>query len=115
MDTSKTSFGLGQIANETPEWANWIFRGWFIISIAFIGWASAVGIFDKATVNVITTTVTLLLNPIMYGFSKLFGIVPDQAEPGAPLVADKQVTDEGTKAIDPVIIKAPDVIEPVVE
>lgn len=120
MDTSKTKFGFNQLSNETPEWANWIFRGYFIISKAAVGYIAGLTALKELNMSLLTLTVTLLtinllLDPIMYGFSKLFGIVPDQAEPGAPLVADKQVTDDGTKAIDPVVVKAPEIVEPVVE
>lgn len=109
-DTSKTGFGFDQIVNETPEWANWIFRGWFIISKAIIGYLGTLmaikGIsISLTTFLVISATISMLGDPIMYGFSKLFGIVPEQAEPGAGLVADKQITDGGTKAVNPVVVE----------
>lgn len=111
-DTSKTSFGLDQVNNETPEFANWIFRGYFIISKAAIGWIAAVGLFPTKTQFVVVTTVSLLLDPIMLGFSKLFGIVPVQADDSKPLVADHQIDDKGDiQAIKPVVLPAQDVTQ----
>lgn len=100
MDKSKTNFGLDQVNNPTPEFANWIFRGYFIISKAAIGYicgisaAGALAIPVK-TMLLYTLTVSLLLDPIMYGFSKLFGIVPDQVDPNKPFVASQQIDDKG--------------------
>jgi hypothetical protein len=110
MDKSKTSFGFSQISNQTPEWANWIFRGWFIISKAAIGYLGTLmaikGInIPLTTFLVISATITMLGDPIMYGFSKLFGIVPDAPDPSKPLIADTQVDDKGnTKAINPIVV-----------
>lgn len=111
-NTSTVKFGLGQVNNETPEWANWIFRGWFIISKAVVGYIAALAALKElnisiTTLMVITLTINLLLDPIMYGFSKLFGIVPDQADSSSPFIADKQVTPEGdVKNINPVALPA---------
>lgn len=75
----EVKFGLGQIKNPTPEMANWIFRGYFIISKAVIGWLGGLSAAHAINVSVttmllVTLTVSLLLDPIMLGFSKLFGI-----------------------------------------
>lgn len=77
--TGDVKFGLGQIKNPTPEMANWIFRGYFIISKAVIGWLGGLSAAHAVNVSVttmllITLTVSLLLDPVMLGFSKLFGI-----------------------------------------
>lgn len=105
MDKSKVGFGLDQVNNVTPPFANWIFRGYFIVSKAFIGWMAAVGIFTPHELFVTLTTVNLLLDPIMYGFSKLFGVVPDSPTGGTALIADKQVDKSGdVKAVNPVLV-----------
>lgn len=110
MDKSKTSFGLSQVNNETPEWANWIFRGYFIISKALIGYLAALSALHGIKISVdtftlITVTINLLLDPVVYGFSKLFGVVPDAPNADNKLVADKEIDDKGdTKAVNPVII-----------
>lgn len=78
-------FGLDQVNNRTPEFANWIFRGYFIISKAIIGWMGYTNLIPKADIYEILGIVSLLGDPIMLGFSKLFGIEP--AVPEQP--ADK--------------------------
>lgn len=72
-----SKFGFGQIGKYTPQWAKWFFRIYFFISKAFVGWAAATSIFDKTTLYEITLFVTLLLDPIFYGASKMVGIEPD--------------------------------------
>lgn len=100
VDNSKTKFGLSQIQNPTPEYANWIFRGYFLISKAVLGWlgglaaAGALNIPIK-TMLFITLTISLLGDPIMLGFSKLFGIVPEPVDPEKPFVATQQIDDKG--------------------
>jgi hypothetical protein len=106
-DTSKTAFGLDQINNETPAYANWIFRSYFIISKAAIGWIAAVGLFDSHIQFVTVTTVSLLLDPIVLGFSKLFGIVPEPVDPTQQFVASQQIDDKGNvNAIPDTILPA---------
>lgn len=107
-DSSKVKFGLDQVNNLTPEFANWIFRGYFIISKAFVGWAAAVGLFSVHELFVILTTINLLVDPIMYGFSKLFGIVPEEADPNQPVIATQQIDSAGdTKSINPIVVDPP--------
>lgn len=72
----KVSFGLNQLNSPSPIWAKWIFRSYFIISKAFIGWAGMVGIFSPPTLHEIIVTTTLLVDPVMLGFSNLFGVAP---------------------------------------
>lgn len=112
-DKSTIGFGLSQISNPTPEMANWIFRGYFIVSKAILGWlgglsaAGAIGIPIK-TMLLITLTISLLADPIMLGFSKLFGIVPQPVDPAQPVIATQQVDDKGdTSAIDPLVMPPP--------
>jgi hypothetical protein len=121
MDTSKTSFGFDQLTNPTPEWANWIFRGYFIISKAVVGYLAALAAVQQLHISVqflmvVTLTITLLFDPIMYGFSKMFGIVPTANDPAQPLIATAQVDDKGnTQAINPVVVPSVDagtVIQP---
>lgn len=111
-DINKTSFGLDQISSLTPVWATWLFRGWLILSNALTGFITSLvainGIhLTPVTVGIIMASINFL-NLIVYGFSKLFGVVTEPADPGKPLIADKQVVDGGTKAVDPVIVDAPE-------
>jgi hypothetical protein len=114
MDTSKTSFGFDQLTNPTPEWANWIFRGYFIISKAVVGYLAALATIQQLHISVqllmvVTLTITLLFDPIMYGFSKMFGIVPTANDPTQPLIATAQVDDKGnTQAINPLVVPSVD-------
>jgi hypothetical protein len=72
--TGTVKFGLAQIGNVTPEMANWIFRGYFILSKAVIGYMAALKYLTPVEIYNVTITITLLADPIMLGFSKLFGI-----------------------------------------
>lgn len=76
----KVKFGLSQVNNRTPDSANWIFRGYFIISKAIIGWLAVVKWLTPNEIYNVSMTVTLLVDPIMLGFSKLFGIEPTVPE-----------------------------------
>lgn len=111
-DTSKTGFGFNQISNSTPEWANWIFRGWFILSKAAIGYIGTLmaikGIdISLTTFLVISATITMLGDPIMYGFSKLFGVVPEAVDPAQPFIANQQIDKAGnTNAIPETVLPA---------
>lgn len=116
-DSSKTSFGFDQIENETPMYAQWIFRGYFLFSKAIIGWVAAIGLFTTRNEFLIVTTISLLIDPIMLGFSKLFGIVPEEADPNQPVIATQQIDSVGdTKSINPVVVEPPVIgINPKVE
>lgn len=113
MDNTKVSFGMGQISNSTPEWANWIFRGWLIMSNALTGFittlAAIKGInLTPVEIGIIMASINFL-NLVVYGFSKLFGVVPDEVDPGKPFVANQQLDDKGNvNAIPDTVIKAPD-------
>lgn len=104
---------MGQISNSTPEWANWIFRGWLIMSNALTGFittlAAIKGInLTPVEIGIIMASINFL-NLIVYGFSKLFGIVPDAVDPGKPFVASQQVDEKGNvNTIPDTVIKAPD-------
>ena len=67
-------FGLGQIGNDTPQWAKNIFRIYFFVSKALIGWAAATSLFSKETLGEILLFITLFLDPVVFGFSKMFGV-----------------------------------------
>lgn len=83
--TGTVKFGLGQLTNSTPTFAKWIFRGYFIISKAIIGYLGALAALKGiditiTTLTIVTLTISLLLDPIMLGFSNLFGVEPDQGK-----------------------------------
>lgn len=91
----KTTFGLGQIAKEAPSWAPWIFRSYFIISKALLGYLAASHLFSPTFLTEAMTLVTFLLDPLMYGFSKMFGIEVEEADTTKTLIADKQIESDG--------------------
>lgn len=69
-----TKFGVDQVKNETPLWAKWMFRITFIITTALIGWIAATNLFPQETKYEITIFLKLLVDPVVYMVSKLFGI-----------------------------------------
>ncbi len=73
-----TKFGIKQLKNDTPEWAKWIFRSWFFISKALLGWLSYTKLIESNTLHELIGVFSLLIDPIMFGFSKMFGIVPNK-------------------------------------
>lgn len=118
MDKSKTGFGFDQLTNDTPIFAQWIFRGYFIISKSVLGWLggmAAAGAIDipVKTMLLVSLTISLLLDPVMLGFSKLFGVVPAPVDPAQPVIATQQVDDNGdVNAIKPIVMPAPGDVPP---
>ena len=74
------NFGVAQIGKTTPQWAKYMFRIYFFMSKAFIGWAAATTIFSPEFVTNANLMVTLLIDPVFYGFSKMFGVTPEESE-----------------------------------
>lgn len=109
----KSAFGLSQIDKEQPQIAVWLFRGYFIISKAIVGWLAATKLIPPTDLYEVVISITLLGDPIMFGFSKMFGIVPVDAQPGQPLIADTQIQDGEPKTIKPVVVDGP--VNPVKE
>lgn len=71
---SETKFGPGQITTQTPMWAKWMFRITFILTTAVTGWVAATNIFPQETKYEITLALKLLIDPVVYGLSKMFGV-----------------------------------------
>lgn len=76
----QVNFGFDQLGCKTPDWANWIFRSYFIFSKAAVGYVS--GLAAVKGLNISTTELAVImltmsfLDLLMYGFSKMFGIQP---------------------------------------
>jgi hypothetical protein len=105
-NTQKSKFGFDQISAEGPEWASWIFRSYFIISKAVLGWLAYTHLIPQTAMYEVMGIIMFLADPIMLGISKMFGIVPEPVDPAADLVADKQIkTDGSTEKINPVIVE----------
>lgn len=75
---TKTSFGFDQFNKVTPESARNFFDMYFIISKAVVGWLGAVHILNTRSEFVVTITITLLLDVIVKGFTKMFGVTVDE-------------------------------------
>ena len=73
-------FGIGQIGNDTPAFAKWIFRVWFFTSKAVVGWLGYTHLVSENILYETLGLVTLLIDPIMYGVSKMFGIDSEDLE-----------------------------------
>lgn len=109
MDKSAIKFGLGQVNNETPLMATWLFRGYFIISKAIIGWLGSTHLIPQSNMYEIVTFILLVLDPVMLGFSKLFGIQTEPVDDSASLLADKQIDTKGNvTTINPVVVPQPE-------
>jgi len=75
----QVSFGFNQISAKTPEWANWAFGGYYLLSQAFSNWLSALAAnhllsITPALLLLVTLTINLLLNPLVFGVSRMWGI-----------------------------------------
>lgn len=70
-------FGSGQFNKVTPEFARNIFDMYFITSKAIVGWLAAVQILSTRNEFIVTMTITLLLDVIVKGLTKMFGVTVD--------------------------------------
>lgn len=67
-------FGFNQITSTTPSWAKWFFRIIFLLTKIIVGYIAATNLISPAMKYEITLFLTLLIDPLAFGFSKLFGI-----------------------------------------
>lgn len=71
-------FGIDQIGKTTPRWAKYVFRIYFFLSKAFVGWAAVTSLFDKSFLLELTLFITLFSDPVIYAFSKMFGLTDSE-------------------------------------
>lgn len=71
-------FGFKQIQNETPIFAKWIFRSWFFISKIIVGWLGYTHLISDVILYEIIGVVTLLIDPLIFVLSKMFGIKEEE-------------------------------------
>lgn len=69
-----TSFGIDQLSNETPKWAKWMFGITFLVTTSLATWIAATNIFPQTTKYELTIFLKVLIDPIIYGISHMFGI-----------------------------------------
>lgn len=58
----------------TPQWAKVAFRITFIITTAAVGYIAATNAIPQETKYEVTLILKLLVDPIVFGISKMFGI-----------------------------------------
>lgn len=68
------------IKNESPKWAKWMFRVTFIVTTAITGYVAATNHFTDPVKYEITLVLKLLVDPIVFGISKMFGVDPTKEE-----------------------------------
>lgn len=78
-DTKSWSFGMGQFNRVTPEFARNVFDMYFITSKAIVGWLAAIQILSTRNEFIVTMTITLLLDVIVKGATKMFGVTIDDS------------------------------------
>jgi hypothetical protein len=76
MDNN-TSFGFASLSKPTPVFAKNLFYIYFILSKAVIGWLGYTKLLPPVVLYEALGFVTLLLDPIVLGVSKMFGCGPD--------------------------------------
>lgn len=72
----KTKFGLNQINKTTPTWALWMFRITFLLTKIVVGYIAATNLLLPDAKYEVTLFLTLVVDPLAFGLSKMFG-VPD--------------------------------------
>lgn len=70
----QSKFGTSQITNETPKWAKWVFRAVFLLTKIIAGYVAATTLIPESAKYEITLFLTLIVDPLAFGFSKLFGV-----------------------------------------
>lgn len=77
LPKSETEVQFGAISQPTPIWAKWFFRGTLIVtSVVVFTLASDPGIPDEVKIR--ATVYLKALDLLVFGFSKMFGIVPNE-------------------------------------
>lgn len=76
----KQTFGLNQVNSTTPLWAKWFFRIVFFLNKILAAYIAATNLIDPAAKYEITLFLTLVIDPLAFGFSKMFGITADEKE-----------------------------------
>lgn len=75
------SFGLNQVNVTTPIWAKWIFRIVFLLTKIVVAYIAATNLISPESKYEITVFLTLVIDPVAYGLSKMFGISIDEDKP----------------------------------
>ena len=71
------AFGLNHVNSTTPLWAKWFFRIVFLFNKIVMAYIAATNLISPEAKYEITLFLTLVIDPLAFGFSKMFGIVID--------------------------------------
>jgi len=74
----ETKFSPAQIANETPQWAKWMFRITFLVTTSLCVYFEATSLISDNAKHELLIVLKLLVDPIVFGISKMFGIDKDE-------------------------------------
>jgi len=74
----KTKFGVKQIKQTTPTWALWMFRIVFLVTKIVVGYIAATNLLSPESKYEVTLFLTLLVDPLAFGLSKLFGVTVEE-------------------------------------
>lgn len=74
----KQNFGLNQVNSTTPNWAKWFFRIVFLFNKIVMAYIAATNLISPEAKYEITLFLTLVIDPLAFGFSKMFGITEEQ-------------------------------------
>lgn len=76
----KQTFGFDQVNLTTPSWAKWFFRIVFLFNKIIMAYIAATNLISPEAKYEITLFLTLVIDPLAYGFSKMFGIKFEEKE-----------------------------------
>lgn len=71
---NKSQFGFSQIQQTTPMWALWMFRITFLVTKIVVGYIAATNLLSPESKYEVTLFLTLLIDPLAFGLSKMFGV-----------------------------------------
>ncbi len=66
------------IISETPQWAKWMFRITFLVTTALCVYFEATSLISQEAKHELLIALKLLVDPIVFGISKMFGVVPEE-------------------------------------
>ena len=74
----KSKFGVKQIKKTTPAWALWMFRIVFLVTKIVVGYIAATNLLSPDSKYEVTLFLTLLVDPLAFGLSKMFGVTVEE-------------------------------------
>jgi hypothetical protein len=77
LPVSETKVVFGDLNAPTPMWATWLFRAVFVVTTAIVIWVSGTNLISQGA-KVEWMLILKVVDALVLGFSKLFGVVPDE-------------------------------------